>query len=192
MAKARVDYTEATATNYYQDLEDVINWVMKQAWYLEPFILVGHSLGGLCSSLYALKFGNRVKALTLLVSVVSGKMFNDDCQPQERAEWERTGWQIRNSHSQPGIVKRLKWLNFIEDLKQYNLLDAASKLTMPKLLIAGEQDDVCPLPTQKIFFQILPEPKRLQVIRNAPHTLFTAEHLEALYIIIDQYLKSLN
>jgi len=186
------DYSEATATNYYQDLEDVINWAMTQSWYAEPFILIGHSLGGLCSNLYAINFSNRVKALATVATVVSGDLFNNDCNPQERAEWERTGWQIRDSHSQPGIVKRLRWLNFIGDLKQYDLLDKASKLVMPKLLIVGEQDDVCSLNTQNIFFENLPEPKELQVIKDAPHTFKELEHLAEMSHIVNQWLKSLN
>jgi predicted alpha/beta-fold hydrolase len=40
------DYANATVTNYYQDLEDVINWSKRQNFYQEPFILCGHSLGG--------------------------------------------------------------------------------------------------------------------------------------------------
>src|SRR3989344_2324756 len=35
------NYEDATTTNYYEDLEDVIEWASKQSWYQEPFILCG-------------------------------------------------------------------------------------------------------------------------------------------------------
>ena len=41
------NYAYATTTNYYEDLEDVIEWAKKQDWYQEPFWLAGHSLGGI-------------------------------------------------------------------------------------------------------------------------------------------------
>jgi alpha/beta superfamily hydrolase len=39
------DYADATITNYYEDLEDVIKWAKNQNFYQEPFVLCGHSLG---------------------------------------------------------------------------------------------------------------------------------------------------
>jgi len=39
------NYEDATITNYYEDLEDVIDRAKKQDFYKEPFILCGHSLG---------------------------------------------------------------------------------------------------------------------------------------------------
>ena len=37
------DYADATVTNYYEDLEDVIEWAKDKEWYREPFWLAGHS-----------------------------------------------------------------------------------------------------------------------------------------------------
>src|SRR3990167_5079152 len=54
-------YEDATVTNYYNDLNDIINWASAQEWYTEPFYLVGHSLGGICVALYAESFPENVK-----------------------------------------------------------------------------------------------------------------------------------
>src|SRR3989344_1988273 len=43
-------YEDATITSYYEDLEDVISWAGGEPWYLEPFWLAGHSLGGICTA----------------------------------------------------------------------------------------------------------------------------------------------
>src|SRR5688500_16133146 len=47
------EYEDATQTNYYEDLQDVILWASKQDWYLEPFVIGGQSFGGGTSIMYA-------------------------------------------------------------------------------------------------------------------------------------------
>src|SRR3990172_2106423 len=54
-------YEDATITNYYVDLEDVIKWAGGQEWYREPFVLAGHSLGGICTALFAEKYPKESK-----------------------------------------------------------------------------------------------------------------------------------
>ena len=49
-------FENATATNYFEDLVDVIAWARNESWYQQPYILVGHSLGGFCTGLYAEKY----------------------------------------------------------------------------------------------------------------------------------------
>ena len=67
-------YENATTTNYFEDLEDVISWSSTQDWYTEPFWLAGHSLGGLSIILFAEKFPDKVKAIAPISTVVSGKL----------------------------------------------------------------------------------------------------------------------
>ncbi|MBI3458746.1 alpha/beta fold hydrolase [Candidatus Azambacteria bacterium] len=67
-------YENATMTNYYEDLEDVIKWAQEQKWYQEPFVLSGHSLGGMGTTLYAEKYPKKVLALAPISVVVSGKL----------------------------------------------------------------------------------------------------------------------
>lgn len=188
------DYADATVTNYYEDLEDVINWTKAQIWYREPFILCGHSLGGICSGLYAEKFPKQVKALAPISTVVSGRLSYEahkEYYPEELAEWEKTGWEIKESHSQPGIIKRLKWSHMADRLR-YNLLEKIDNLIMPTLLIVGERDDLCPPAHQEILFKALPGTKELHVIKGAPHTFCEEKQLEEIYTIMDRWLKSLN
>lgn len=185
------DFADATVTNYYEDLEDVINWTKTQTWYREPFILCGHSLGGICSGLYAEKFPQHVKALAPISTIVSGQLSYEAHSPEELAEWERTGWQIRESHSQPGLIKRLKWSHMADRLK-YDLLESVNNLTMPVLLIVGEQDDLCPPAHQEILFNALPGAKELHIIKGAPHTFCDEKYLKEIYRIMDNWLKSFN
>src|SRR3989338_8501416 len=67
-------YEDATVTTYYEDLEDVISWAGGEPWYLEPFWLAGHSLGGICTALFAEKFPEKVATLAPISTVISGKL----------------------------------------------------------------------------------------------------------------------
>jgi len=108
-------YEDATVTNYYEDLEDVILWTKNQAWYREPFWLAGHSLGGICTALYAEKYPEQVAGLAPISTVVSGKLSMETEKHQRSLkEWERTGWRESKSETMPGRVKRLKWSHMLD------------------------------------------------------------------------------
>jgi pimeloyl-ACP methyl ester carboxylesterase len=168
---------DATLTNYFEDLEDVIAWAAGEAWYREPFALAGHSLGGICTALFAAAHPEKVKALAPISTVISGRMMEEAPDfSEDAAEWEKTGVREWESSSQPGIVKRLKWPH-VEDRRKYDLLPAAQKLTMPVLLIVGEKDNTTPPEHQKILFEKLPGQKEFHVIAGAEHTFKEKKHL---------------
>src|SRR5258708_2914625 len=166
------NYEDATTTNHYEDLEDVISWAKTQPWFKSPFVLIGHSLGGISTALYAEHFPEEVKALAPLGTVVSGKLNLQS--PLYRGnnileQWKKTGWLEEPSKSRPGLIKRLKWSHMV-DRQKYDLLPEAAKLTMPVLLVVGENDQPCPPEHQKILFEQLPGLKELHIIPGAPHT----------------------
>ncbi|MBI4135708.1 alpha/beta hydrolase [Candidatus Uhrbacteria bacterium] len=185
------NYENATTTNYCEDLEDVIAWAGSQSWYQEPFVLAGHSLGGLCTALYAQKHPEQVKGLAPLSTVVSGALSLESPEYKKHAdEWKRTGWRVTESASKPGHIKRLKW-SHVEDRLKYDLLPDAHKLTMPVLLVVGENDESCPPNQQKILYEALSGPKELHVIKNAPHTFRQTEHLQELKEILAKWIARL-
>jgi len=180
------DYADATITNYFEDLEDVINWAKSQAWFIEPFWLIGHSLGGISTALYAERYPEKVKGLAPISTVVSGKL-STETKKEDLVEWERTGWLIRESESEPGRIKKLKWSN-MQDRMKYDLLPKANMLTMPILLIVGDKDTSTPLEHQKILFDNLPNKKEIHVINGAPHTFRDPKHLEEIKTIIKTWI----
>ena len=177
------DYEDATVTNYYEDLEDVIEWSHTQGWYREPFWLVGHSLGGICTALYAEKSPEKVAGLAPISSTISGALSKQAGKHKEKmAEWERTGWREYESETVPGRIKRLKWSHMIDRLK-YDLLPEAGKLTMPVLLIVGEDDKSTPPEHQRILLDALP---------GAPHTFRDEKHLREVKQIFDSWIKKFS
>lgn len=171
-------------------MEDVINWAKTQTWYKEPFWLVGHSLGAISVALYAERHPNEVKALAPISTVVSGKLSTET--KKERGfleEWKKTGWLIRESESEPGRIKKLKWAE-MEDRMKYDLLPEVNKLTMPVLLIVGDNDTSTPLEHQKILFDRLIGKKEMHIIKNAPHTFRDPRQLTEIKGIFDNWIKN--
>lgn len=184
------DYADATVTNYFEDLEDVIEWSKSQDFYQKPFILCGHSLGGISTALYSQKYSEKVKALAPISTVVSGRLSLERYSQAELDEWEKTGWQIKMS-ADGKRVKKIKYTHIIDRLK-YDLLDNVDKLIMPVLLLAGELDDSTPTTHQQLLFNKLPGKKELHIIKNAPHTFKDEEHLNEVYQVLDKWIKNIN
>lgn len=183
------EYEKATITNYHADLEDVINWSATQNWYQEPFYLVGHSLGAISIALFAKDYPEKVAGLAPISTVVSGILSAETEKHKDGLEeWKKTGWQIRESATRPGLIKRLPW-SHMEDRMKYDLLQDASKLTMPVLLIVGELDDGTPPKHQKMLFDKLPGKKEMHIIKGAPHTFADPAHLAEITQIMDNWIK---
>jgi len=182
------NYEDATVTNYYEDLEDVIEWSKKQDWYQEPFVLVGHSLGGICSALYAEKYPEKVKALAPISTLVSGEISLETYSKEELENWEKSGWQIRESVSKPGEIKKLKW-SHMENRLKYDLLKNTDKLKMPVLMMVGDKDTNTPLKHQQMLFDVLPGQKEIHVIKDAMHTFREQQHLDEIKDIFINWIK---
>ncbi|EKE18872.1 MAG: hypothetical protein ACD_9C00208G0004 [uncultured bacterium] len=182
------EYEDATVTNYYEDLEDVISWAKKQIWYREFFWLAGHSLGGICTALFAEKNSENVKALAPISTVVSNTLVSGAYTDEMLKKWKETGYRIMPRASMPGTFKKLKW-GFYEDRMKYDLLENASKLVMPVLLVVGEYDESTPVNHQQIFFESLPYKKELHIIKGAEHTFASSEHLAEVKKILSEWIE---
>lgn len=182
-------YEDATVTNYYADLEDIIQWASGQTWYVEPFVLCGHSLGGISVAVYAQKYAQKVKAVAPLSAVISGKL-SLLTKADDLEAWKRTG--IRVTMSRDGSrEKRLKW-SHMEDRMNYDLLQQADKLTMPVLMIVGENDAPTPPEHQKMLYELLPGPKELHIIGGAEHSFVLPAEQEQVKQLIAAWLKKLD
>lgn len=184
-------FEDATITNYYEDLEDVISWAAKQPWYREPFCLVGHSLGGISVLLFAEKYPTKVKAVAPISTVVSGKLSLESPASKEWPKWKQAGIRIYRGSMPPHHEKRLPWSHF-EDRLQYDILPNVRRFTMPVLMIVGEHDNSTPPVHQKILYDKLPGKKELHIIPGAPHTFRDPNHLQQIKTIFDRWVKSLG
>lgn len=184
-------YEDATTTNYYEDLEDVISWAKTQPWYIEPFYLAGHSLGGISIILYAEKNLTEVKGLAPISTVVSGKLSAEAHGEKYIKDWEKTGWKEEVSNSLPGLIKKLKWSHMVDRLK-HDVLPEAHKLTMPVILIVGEQDESTPSTQQQILYKKLSGDKELHIIKDAPHTFREKSQLDEIKKLLSDWIDKVE
>lgn len=183
---------DATLTNYYEDLEDIVKWSKDQNWYQESFVLVGHSLGGFSVAYFAQNYPNKVKAIAPISTVVSGKLLEESPDFKEiKDNWEKNKIREWASSSQPGLIKKLKW-SHVEDRRKYDLLPEVKKLIMPVLMMVGELDDTTPIVHQKILFDLLPtKRKEMHIIKGAEHTFKKPEHLIEIGNIFYNWIKKI-
>ena len=186
-------YEDATLTSYYSDLEDVIDWAKKQEWYQHPFTLLGSSLGGISVVLYAEKHPQDILALVPSSPVVSGKLSVETekkYHAESFADWEKSGWRETKSVSKPGVIKRLPF-SAMQDWLQYDTIPNAKNLTMPVLIIVGEDDTSTPPESVQILYDALPGPKKMEVIKNAPHTFRDPKQLKKVHDVLAEWIDSL-
>lgn len=189
------DIENVTQTGYLQDLEDVINWAKEQQWYQKPFALCGHSMGGMSVTLYAEQHPKDVLALVPASPVVNHDLAIKNVGHVFLKAWEAKGYFESESASKPGAVKRVGW-GYVEDLKGHNLLSGAGALTMPILILVGDNDKATPLSNQQILFRAIPSvSKKIIVIKDADHNFRGAgsygEKLEEVKNLISSWLKEL-
>lgn len=185
-------FEDATLTNYFQDLQSVILWSENQDFYQEPFFLAGHSIGGICILLYSQQHPDKIKALAPISTVITGKMTLETKQEGDLEKWKKEG--IREWRGNSGNIKRLKWAH-IEDRLKYDALKEINKITMPTILIVGENDTSTPVNQQQILFNNLKTTKEIHIISNADHNFRGGDekaNLNELKTILENWIKKLK
>ncbi len=187
------DIERATLTKHYEDLEDVLAWLLEQPWYSQPLTLVGHSMGGYAVARYAEIYPERVASILPISPVVSGELTLQAHIAHDPAfieTWRETGWREDSSVSTPGRVRRIPW-SHMEDRLQHSLLPDAHKLTMPVTIIVGAEDTVTLTTHMQLLFDAIPGPhKQLTVIPGCGHVFRSDEHCAQLCAAITAALAA--
>lgn len=184
-------YEDSTVTTFYSDLSDVIGWAKTQSWYTEPFVLAGHSLGGIAVLLYAENHPKEIKGLAPISTVISGKLSIESRGKMDSIDdWKRTGWIEEPGPTSPTGVKRAPW-SHMEDRLKYDVRPEAHKLTMPVLFIVGDRDESTPVAHQKLLFNKVPGKKEFHIIKGSPHSFVEPEHLKEVKDIFKKWIDKL-
>ncbi|MBS3142817.1 alpha/beta fold hydrolase [Candidatus Woesearchaeota archaeon] len=174
---------KATTTGMIQDLEEVIRWAKKQTWYSEPFILIGHSLGGLVCMIYAERNPKKIKALALLAPAVSGKLSLSKYSKKDIAAYKRRGYEERFDRRRKKMI-RLPWSHMRDRLK-YDAIQGAKTLTMPISIVVGTNDKRTSANHHRMLLNKLKGQTELTVIPDANHN-FT-EHQVELSLVLKRW-----
>ena len=148
------EFTQSTISKEIGDLASVLDVLDNHT-----ICYVGHSMGGAVGVLSASQ-DNRIKLLVSLAGMVDTKAFAQrefgDVTPDKGFMWDEPTCPLSQA--------------YMDDLTQINtVVDCASKISVPWLLVHGTEDDVVPIEdSQKIYAQAN-EPKELLTIEDANH-----------------------
>lgn len=184
------DSVNATASSYILDLEDVIAWAEQQDWYKEPFIVAGHSLGGISSLVYASKQPNKVRAIFPMSTVVSGKLWHGVHDPEYLKSWKEKGYYFKESQSVPGRSGKVGY-GLAEDMLNYDALEFAPNIKCPVLLLVGAEDAGTTPKMHQMLHDTLGGTKELHIIEGMEHTPRNQEEIDKMKKVIKDWLSSL-
>ena len=147
--------------------------------------LVGSSFGGLVAILTAAQRCD-IACLALKCPVVD---FADELRltfgPEELARWQATD-TIQNIMGGRDRV-RLRYA-FYEDCLKQIAYGPAEHITVPTLIVQGEQDECVPLHQSRRLRDALGGPKRLDLLPGADHQFTRGEDFRQMTILINDWL----
>lgn len=151
-------------SNYLNDIESVYQYVMNQDFVSKEKIGIwGHSMGGMLSIIFA-SYYSEIKAVVSVSAPTA--MWGAPSIFAKISKWKETGWSEKVTGD--GKEVRIPFA-FLEDAKQYNVLDFVVKVHAPLLVVLGTADiNVLPSDTKEIFVKAN-QPKKLLKVEGMDH-----------------------
>ena len=181
---------KARLTTYFEDLNTVIDWAQKQDFFIEPFGLAGHSLGGAAVLKYAEHNPRRVNRLILIAPVLSGRLWEDACLlniPDFYREWQKNGSFFYQDPLYPDWQGTISY-DVLKDTFSYDAFSFTDKLKMPVSLFVGQNDAVSLVSANQQFYDRLHGLKMIRVLKDADHTLRTEQNAADLRQAVSDFL----
>ena len=177
-----------TPTGHYDDLVDVINWAKTQDFYIEPFALVGQSLGALSVVHYATESPELVNLLIpCAFPFMSGEVELKDFFATEIL---KNGFYDKISKS-TGRVLRMK-PSWNKDLENFDLTSKIKNITASTYVIIGTKDTEKHINSSRQLFDLLTCKKQYIELDGIPHDLANTERDKELFSkTIDNILSQL-
>jgi pimeloyl-ACP methyl ester carboxylesterase len=162
-------------SQYLRDVQAVINYCQKEWGRFEDIILIGHSLGGLVSLLYAAKHPE----ISAIMSLMAPSSYLGTERLRERTERWR-GWGVYKTRRDiPDNLTEKKQFavpfSYMEDALQYDAKRVIAQIHVPMLFIAGELDDAIPPAHVRELFVQAREPKKFASLPGVVHDFRTNE-----------------
>lgn len=169
-------FENTTLTGRISDYRAAIDFLEQKGIDLARLGVIGSSFGGMIA--LAAK-DERIKTIVILATPHS---FPQPSQEEFR-RIKQTGYFELESG------KRLR-TGFYDDLRQYDILSEVEKTHCPLLIIHGSRDEIVPLENAYELYSHANEPKRLEVIEEANHTLDKPGNLERVISLSLEWFKT--
>lgn len=151
-------------SNYLSDTESIYQYLISKEFVDKDRLGIwGHSMGGMLAVIFAANHPE-IKAVVCLSAPTV--MWGAPSIKQKIEKWRRSGWSEKVMFD--GKTVRIPYA-FLEDAKNYNVLDYVSKLYVPLLVVLGTADiNVLPSDTKEIF-EKANEPKKILEVKGMDH-----------------------
>ena len=178
-----------TFTSHYHDLIDVIDWAKTQPFFVSPFALTGHSIGGTAVTLYAEEHPDDVHLLIPIAPSPSGTSLENSRKTRDLVDfeaWKKNGFYDKTSQT-TGKTLHIPF-SFLEDMRHYDLMPLAHKIKCKTVIIIGNKEDSSRLSDVNLFYEKLMCPKAFILLPDTPHVP-TPDNMPAFILALNQAIK---
>lgn len=177
-----------TMTNYLKAINELIEYFGNK-----PTLVMGHSRGGAMAMLASITNPHT----TGFISVFSNYTYDSKVNTLYNDKgWRAKGYKDswRDLPSDPNQKKLFKLpYAFVEDQRQYDMLDGLKQCTKPKLFFLGTRDPLIKPDTVRTAFEAAAEPKRLHEMNSDHDYRWHPELIEEVNKVVgdflDRYIK---
>ena len=167
------EFIDSTISKEVEDLGSVLDALSGYS-----VCYVGHSMGGAVGVLRA-SSDNRIKLLVSLAGMVHTKTFSrtefGDETPDEGFMWDKPECPLSSA--------------YMDDMAQIDsVVDRASQISVPWLLVHGTEDDVVPIGESREIFKNANEPKELIELAGADH-VFSDESTSLMVTTVVHWIQ---
>jgi len=189
------DKSESNTTeSYLSDIEEVVR-------KFDRPVLAGHSMGGMLSQLFVLKFPELVSGIILIgtgAKLRVAQFIFDALENNFDAYVESTGNFMFDENASEELIEASKkeirkckpsiiYRDF-EACNQFDIMDKVSKISVPTLILVGNQDIMTPVKYSEYLHEKIPH-STLHTIDKAGHSIML-EQAETFNAKIIEWMKS--
>ena len=172
-------------TNFSSNIEDVIaavNWMSEQE--MPADVLIGHSLGGAAVLVAASQLPNVDAVVTIGAPSEPGHLMHRFSQSER--EIEEKGYANLSLAGRPFTIRK----QFLDDIKQARVLDAAAELKRPLMVMHSPIDREVGVENASAIFAAAKHPKSFISLDDADHLLTKKQDATEVASIISGWSRS--
>ena len=182
------DVQNARLQTFEQDLKTVTDWAQNQDFFIKPFAVGGHSLGGASVLSYAAQNPDNISLVTAVAPVVSGNLWEKSCfknMPQFCQSWQQNGFYEYSYQDKTFLIA----YDVINQAKNFNALDIADTLSSPILLVSADADNIIPWQDVESLYNKINAQKQFHVTKQSGHNFTSLQNQQDLYNILYNFIK---
>lgn len=180
-----------TITQYLSDIDTVLEYVQKTI-HPDKILLMGHSMGGMLTLLYAAHHKN-IDAVISLMTPYAFVRPNNKEEKDEESDWYKNGFKLSTRNIPGNNEEKREYkvpYSIVKDSYQYNVLNDIKNITASILLIAGEKDNTISLSNVKLIYDKANQPKKLIIMTDMGHSY--RQYNEKIRLVNKEIIKYLT